>query len=73
MQNIFCTAALVDGDWTAWVDQGTCSASCGGGTQTQARTCTNPEPSGSGQDCVGDLTRDVDCNTDVCPPGIVLF
>jgi len=50
----------VDGGWTDW---GTCSQSCGGGTQT--RSCTNPTPANGGADCVGSNTQS--CNTQACP------
>ena len=53
-------APFVDGGWSAW---STCSATCGGGTQT--RTCTNPAPSGGGADCVGPSSQS--CNTQACP------
>jgi len=54
----------IDGGWTDW---GTCSATCGGGTQT--RTCTNPEPQFGGLECVGESERtcsDWPC-TETCP------
>jgi len=54
------TPCPIDGGWTEW---GTCSQTCGGGTQT--RTCTNPEPANGGNDCVGDVTQT--CNTQDCP------
>ena len=53
----------VNGGWSNW---GTCSATCGGGTQT--RTCTNPAPANGGANCEGDATQS--CNTNACLPGI---
>lgn len=55
------TSSWTNGDWTAW---GSCSVSCGGGTQ--ARTCTNPAPSTSpqGMDCAGSSSQT--CNTAPC-------
>jgi hypothetical protein len=49
-----------NGGWSAW---STCSASCGGGTQT--RTCTNPTPESGGANCVGSSSQS--CNTQSCP------
>jgi len=64
-----CTAASVgdqmnyipttNGGWSSW---STCSATCGGGTET--RTCTSPAPSSLGAQCVGDSTQA--CNTQAC-------
>jgi hypothetical protein len=50
----------VNGGWSSW---GSCSASCGGGTQT--RTCTNPAPANGGAYCSGASTQS--CNTQLCP------
>ena len=51
--------SCVDGGWSSF---GTCSATCGGGTQT--RTCTNPAPAYGGADCVGSASQS--CNTQAC-------
>lgn len=50
----------VNGGWSDW---STCSASCGGGTQT--RTCTNPAPAYGGASCYGATSQQ--CNTHACP------
>ena len=60
--NISTPSAPVDGGWSDW---GTCSATCGGGTQT--RTCTNPTPANGGANCVGDSSQS--CNTQSCGGG----
>lgn len=57
----------VNGGWSAWV-WGACSVSCGGGTQTATRTCTNPPPSNGGAPCSGSTTMSQSCNTQACPP-----
>lgn len=48
-----------NGGFSAW---GTCSVTCGGGTQT--RTCTNPAPSFCGSACSGATSQS--CNTQAC-------
>lgn len=55
----------VNGGWTGWT-WGACSLSCGGGTQTGTRTCTNPPPSNGGTNCVGSFTTTQACNTQAC-------
>ncbi|MEY3784072.1 MAG: hypothetical protein RLZZ230_394 [Candidatus Parcubacteria bacterium] len=59
------TNPSVNGGWSAF---GACSASCGGGTQSQ--TCTNPAPSGGGAACTGSGSQA--CNTQACPPSVIL-
>lgn len=36
--------------WTAWTK---CSVTCGNGTRSRRRTCSNPRPQYGGLDCVG--------------------
>ncbi len=55
----------VDGHWSSWV-WSSCSVSCGGGTQTATRTCTNPAPSCGGSDCSGASSTSQSCNTQSC-------
>ena len=72
-------SAYTYGAWSAF---GSCSAPCGGGTQsrtrdgtrTRSRTCTNPTPDYGGIDCVDSLTgsetttfsESQACNTQAC-------
>ena len=60
------TIAPIDGGWSAWSSWGTCTVTCGGGTQIRTRTCTNPAPSNGGADCVGSTSETRACNTQVC-------
>ncbi|XP_066919223.1 SCO-spondin-like [Clytia hemisphaerica] len=57
----------VDGGWTDWATWGTCSLTCGTGTQARSRTCTNPTPDNGGDPCTGDESESQNCNTDPCP------
>lgn len=65
--NASCSEPKVtNGGWSGWSSWSACSASCGGGTQTQTRTCTNPPPSGGGASCSGPSTNTQPCNTQAC-------
>ena len=58
-------ACPIDGGWSAW-GGGSCDASCGGGSQVQTRTCTNPAPANGGSACAGASSQTISCNTQVC-------
>ena len=51
-------------DWTAW---DTCSVTCGNGTQTRTRDCSNPVPEHGGIDCTGDTSETQTCDQVPCP------
>jgi len=57
----------IDGGYTDW-SASKCSVTCGGGTQTLTRTCTNPPPSNGGKDCegLGTAQKTEECNTQEC-------
>ena len=57
----------MDGGWTPWSSWSSCSKTCGVGSRTQTRTCTNPVPEGSGADCIGQNNRTKTCNKFACP------
>ncbi|KAJ8310623.1 hypothetical protein KUTeg_012488 [Tegillarca granosa] len=59
--------AGVDGGWTSWGSWGTCSKSCGGGSQSRSRSCTNPAPQYGGANCAGSSSSSQACNTHNCP------
>ncbi len=65
----FSSPTGVDGGWSAWASNGTCSVTCGIGTMQQTRTCTNPPASGSGLPCVGTNEAAQPCDTGVACPG----
>lgn len=55
-----------NGGWSDWSGWGSCSVSCGGGTQTRTKTCTNPSPDCGGAACSGSTTETQACNTQSC-------
>ena len=57
----------MDGGWTQWSSWSSCSKTCGVGSRTRTRTCTNPAPVGGGADCVGTNNRTKSCNEFGCP------
>lgn len=59
-------ACPVDCQVSAWSEWGSCSKTCGGGTQTRTRTTTVP-PANGGKACPP-LTETQSCNTQACPP-----
>lgn len=59
--------SLVDGGWSAWLNEDPCSVSCGGGIKNQVRFCNEPEPAGSGADCQGPSQQTATCNDWICP------
>ncbi|XP_065939379.1 coadhesin [Magallana gigas] len=57
----------IDGGWSTWSGYGSCSKTCGTGTQSRSRTCTNPAPAYNGLSCSGSATSSQNCNTHNCP------
>jgi len=65
---------FIDGGWSSWT-YGTCSKSCGTGTQSMTRTCDNPAPFNGGAECTDDgssATSSRNCNTHACPVDCVV-
>ena len=67
MRAHFINISAVHGGWSEWTMSGTCSASCGNGTQKYTRKCDNPAPENGGDDCKGDSTKTEPCNAGACP------
>eukprot|EP00058_Branchiostoma_floridae_P002762 XP_002588250.1 hypothetical protein BRAFLDRAFT_86697 [Branchiostoma floridae] len=58
----------VNGGWSDWSSWSDCSVTCGVGTQTQDRSCTNPAPEHGGAECDGDTGETQNCDSGVfCP------
>ena len=57
----------VDGGFDLWSAWTTCSQTCGTGTQSRNRTCTNPIPANQGQNCSGEYDQAKSCKLTSCP------
>ena len=64
---------FLDGNWGAWSAYGTCSVTCGGGTQTHTRVCNNPALANGGATCLGSSSESVACNTQLCVISMMPF
>lgn len=71
-RKLWCHYFTVDGAWTSWNNWGSCTVTCGSGSQSRARTCTDPSPQYGGADCAGDTSEfKQGCNPSVCPTASV--
>ena len=52
--------------WSHWSPWQACTVTCGVGYKTRTRTCTNPAPKWSGQDCIGMHISSNNCNLEKC-------
>ncbi|KAL4238338.1 hypothetical protein ACF0H5_003048 [Mactra antiquata] len=57
----------IDGGLASWMEWGVCSHTCDEGTQSRARTCSDPIPQYGGADCVGDTIEEQTCLVAYCP------
>ncbi|XP_047136872.1 uncharacterized protein LOC100202129 isoform X2 [Hydra vulgaris] len=59
----------IDGGYSEWSSFTECSTSCGPGVMKRERTCTNPVPFGSGEDCssLGPMIEEKPCSLRQCP------
>ncbi|XP_052785558.1 cartilage intermediate layer protein 1-like isoform X2 [Mya arenaria] len=57
----------VEGKWAFWGDWGSCSKTCGTGSQQRTRTCTQPAPANGGKVCTGNSTQTRLCADYKCP------
>ena len=63
---------LVDGGLDEDIDWSFCSKSCNNGTSFKLLPCTNPEPFNGGKPCLGNRTREKECNQVPCPSKYLL-
>lgn len=66
MRHSWFSCLSVDGGWHEWSQWTECTVTCGGGNKERTRTCTNPEPSGGGANCIGNLNETLTCGDDAC-------
>ena len=61
----------VPGGYTPWGDWEECSVTCGAGSQSRSRSCTDPSPEHGGPTCLeqglGEATEDQACDAGPCP------
>nr|XP_022321026.1 coadhesin-like isoform X3 [Crassostrea virginica] len=58
----------VDGGWSSWKPNSTCSASCGTALRSLTRECNHPTPQYGGKQCEGNSTDTEPCSgTPPCP------
>jgi len=67
MYNVYQQMFSVNGGWASWSTWGSCTLTCGTGTQDRARSCTNPAPQNGGAQCSGSSSENQNCNTHNCP------
>ena len=68
---IFIIGLISDGGWTAWTAWNRCDVSCGNGSETRVRSCTNPVPRNGGKHCSGSTVDARSCTEAPCPIGTV--
>ena len=73
MNNYKINRQFLAGGYSDWGEWGSCTESCGGGSQTRTRTCTNPAPANGGASCdgLGAASETENCNEDGCPIGML--
>ena len=56
----------IDGYYTKWSAWSECNVTCGGGSQTRTRGCTNPQYGGKNCSDLAPAIETQDCNPDAC-------
>merc|ERR1712172_400845 len=64
-------APVIDGKWSNWGPWGSCSKTCGDGTQKRSRACNSPPPSpDGGAPCEGEDEDTRECGDETCPSSV---
>ncbi|XP_060570095.1 uncharacterized protein LOC132728473 [Ruditapes philippinarum] len=63
---IYAPGNKVDGNWAQWSDWTSCDVTCGNGSQSRFRTCTNPTQTANGCFCTGSGTDISICKLTEC-------
>ena len=58
--------SAIDGNYTKWSEWSECSVTCGRGSQTRTRNCTEPQYGGKNCSELGQASETQECNTDAC-------
>jgi Thrombospondin type 1 domain. len=69
----FSFEIAVNGGLSQWSSYSKCSKTCGMGTQTRSRTCTNPPPQFGGKNCNGLLKDSRKCQEKHCPGNLFII
>ncbi|XP_068438976.1 thrombospondin-2-like [Clinocottus analis] len=56
-----------DGNWGLWSPWSACTTTCGDGSITRVRLCSNPPPPKGGRGCTGSARETQPCNNTLCP------
>lgn len=67
VQNCNSFPCAIDGKFSEWSDWSICSSSCGGGSMSRSRSCSNPSPRHGGKPCNGLKFEYSVCNIRQCP------
>ncbi|XP_062584759.1 sushi, von Willebrand factor type A, EGF and pentraxin domain-containing protein 1-like [Saccostrea cucullata] len=68
----FCESLFLNGNWSIWGEWSQCSETCGSGTKSRQRYCTNPAPYNGGKLCAGNDTEVTECFVQTCPVCTIL-
>ena len=63
---IHAVCVVVDGGWSEYEPETSCSVTCGSGVQCYARNCTNPAPACGGKMCDGPMMTQRPCDLAPC-------